>query len=178
MKSIFGRADEIILHEDRVHGDLVDYKFGRSPVEDAEDNPQSLAYGLGVIDMFDWVETLTVHFVIPRRDELLVHTFTRAELEALRDRVRLIIERATADNPVLTPSPEACRFCGCRLTCPALADKLLPIAKKYADSAEDFEVAVMDNLNPAEVEDPAVMGKMKSVLPYWRDGWKRSTRGP
>ena len=163
MKSIFGRADEIILHEDRAHVDLIDFKFGRSPVEDAETNPQSMAYGIGVIDMYDWAETLTVHFIIPRRDELLIHTFTRAELENLRERIRLIIERASADNPELNPNTEGCRFCGKRITCVALADKMLPIAKKYASTVEDFEITLMDNLNPAEVSDPKVVGKMKAV---------------
>ena len=163
MKSIFGRADEIILHEERGHVDLIDFKFGRSPVEDAETNPQSMAYGIGVIDMYDWAETLTVHFIIPRRDELLIHTFTRAELENLRERIRLIIERASVEKPALNPNTEGCRFCGNRVTCTALADKMLPIAKKYADSVEDFGIVLMDNLNPAEVSDPAVMGKMKAV---------------
>jgi hypothetical protein len=161
--SIFGTADEIILFKDRELARLVDYKFGYGAIEPADINPQSLAYAIGLIQLYKWVNIVEIYFVCPRRNETLSHTFTRAEIEGLRARIKLILERATAEEKQYNPNTEACRFCGNRLTCPALAEKLLPIAKKYADKVDEFEVSLLDKMDPALIDDPETIAKMKVV---------------
>lgn len=163
MRSIFGTADEIILFMALKLARLVDYKFGYNPVEPADINPQSLAYAIGVIQKYKWVETVEIYFVLPRRNEVLSHTFTREEIEDRIERIALIIDRAMSDDKELNPQTEACRFCGNRITCPALSEKLLPIAKKYAEKLDEFEVALTDKMDPALIDDPATIGKMKVV---------------
>ena len=163
MLSIFGTADEIILFKPLKLARLVDYKFGFGAIEPAEINPQSLAYAIGLVQKYKWVETVEIYFVIPRRNEVLSHTFTRKEVLDGVERVRLIIDRAMSDNKELNPDTEACRFCGERITCPALSDKLLPIAKKYADKIDEFEVSLLDKMDPALIDDPATIGQMKIV---------------
>ena len=171
IRTIFGTADRLILHRDRAHVDLADFKFGRTAVDGAEINVQMQAYALAAMDRFKWADTITIHVIIPRRDEVSTATFTRAEAMPFRSRIRLIAERAQSDGLDLNPNTEACRFCGRRIQCPALAEKLLPIAKKYEASTDDFELAVWDKMDPAEVTDPATLGKMKrvgAVLERWR----------
>lgn len=163
MNSIFGTADEIILFKDRELARLVDYKFGYLAVEPADINPQSLAYAIGLIQKYDWVNIVEIYFVCPRRNEVLTHTFTKHEIEGLRERIKLILDRATAEDKQYNPTTEGCRFCGERLVCPALSDKLLPIAKKYAEKADEFEVSLLDKMDPALIDDPATIGKMKIV---------------
>lgn len=163
MNSIFGTADEIILFKDRELARLVDYKFGYLAVEPADINPQSLAYAIGLIQKYDWVNIVEIYFVCPRRNEVLTHTFTKMEIEGLRERIKLILDRATAEEKQYNPTTEGCRFCGERLVCPALSEKLLPIAKKYAEKADEFEVSLMDKMDPALIDDPATIGKMKIV---------------
>ena len=163
MHSIFGTADEIVLFKQLKLARLIDYKFGFGAIEPANINPQSLAYAIGLVQRYEWVETVEIYFIIPRRDEILSHTFTRAEVLEAKDRIKLIIDRATADEKQYNPTTEGCRFCGNRLTCPALSEKLLPIAKKYADKTDEFEVSLLDNMDPALIEDPKVIGKMKIV---------------
>lgn len=163
MNSIFGTADEIILFKDRELARLVDYKFGYLAVEPANINPQSLAYAIGLIQKYDWVNIVEIYFVCPRRNEVLTHTFTKHEIEGLRERIKLILDRATAEDKQYNPTTEGCRFCGERLVCPALSDKLLPIAKKYAEKADEFEVSLLDKMDPALIDDPATIGKMKIV---------------
>ena len=160
---IFGTADRLIWKAESHHLDLVDFKFGYGEVDEAEINIQGIAYGLGGIDLYPDAKTLTVHFLIPRRDEVLKHTFSREELESERMRVKLIIERALTEDPVLSPNTEACKYCGVRAKCPALAAKLLPIAKKYAATAEAFEVSLFNELNPANIDDPVTLNKMMQV---------------
>ena len=173
MRSIFGTADEIILFMALKLARLVDYKFGYNPVEPADINPQSLAYAIGLIQKYKWVETVEIYFVLPRRNEVLSHTFTRKEIEDQIERIALIIDRAVSEDKELNPQTEACRFCGNRITCPALSEKLLPIAKKYADKIDEFEVALMDKMDPALIDDPATIGKMK-IVSMVMDRWTKA----
>ena len=173
MRSIFGTADEIILFTALKLARLVDYKFGYGAVEPADINPQSLAYAIGLIQKYKWVETVEIYFVLPRRNEVLSHTFSRKEIEDRIERIALIIDRAMSDEKELNPQTEACRFCGNRITCPALSDKLLPIAKKYADKVDEFEVSLMEKMDPALIDDPATIAKMK-IVGMVMDRWSKA----
>jgi hypothetical protein len=173
MTSVFGTSDLTTIKKDIKHIDQFDWKFGVNPVEDADINIQGQAYAVGSMDRFPWAKTITVHFVLPRRDEITTHTFTRADIEKARDRVRLIVDRALADDPKLNPNTESCKFCGRRVDCPALADELLPLARKYDSSSEDFKLALWQNADPALVTDPTTLSKMKRVASVV-DNWKKA----
>ena len=155
------------------HVDLVDFKFGRNPVDDADINVQGQAYLLGVMDKFPKLKTGTVHFLLPRRDEVLRHTYKRGDdLDWIRMRLRMIVDLATAEAVALNPNTEGCRFCKNRISCPALTDKLLPLAKKYMAESDDFELEFLDKYDPAKITDPFTIGKMKNVaqvLDKWSD---------
>tara|TARA_R100001463_G_scaffold9114_6_gene27456 strand:- start:13250 stop:14104 length:855 start_codon:yes stop_codon:yes gene_type:complete len=171
VNTIFGTGDLILLHKEREHADLIDWKFGIGAVDEASENVQGLAYAIGVVDKYSWVKTVTIRFFLPRQDKVSEHTFDRDDLEVARDRVRLIVQRATNPETPLNPTTDGCRYCGRRVDCPALADKLLPLAKKYESSAEDFELAVWENADPAVVTDPDTLSKMKrvgSVIERWK----------
>ena len=161
--NIFGTGDVIICQEKREHIDLVDYKFGYGEIEDAEDNIQGQAYMVGAMDLFPWAKTCTVHFIQPRRDEVSSHVFRRDDLEEVRFRLRLVVERATEHDPALNPETNTCRFCHNRLSCPALRDRLLPIARKHVDN--DFAVDLLKKYSPSQVSDPDVLSKMLEVAP-------------
>ena len=171
LESIFGTSDLTCIKGD--HMDVLDWKFGRNAVDDAENNIQGLAYALGAMDKYPQCKTVTIHFVLPRRGETHQHTFTREELEEARFRIRLIIERATQPEPNLNPNTDSCRYCGRRVDCPALANKMLPLAKKAESSVEDFEIAMWESANPALVTDPDTIGKMKRVGNVI-DNWKKA----
>jgi hypothetical protein len=160
-KWIFGTVDRVIING--THVDVADFKYGRGSIDDADINIQGQAYLLGVMDKFPHLETATVHFIIPRRDEVLTHDYTRADMEDIRLRISLIVEKAEKEDSEAIPNSEGCRYCKHKLGCPALSDKMLPIAKKYAESVTDFEVNLWDSYSPAEIEDPAVLGKMLNV---------------
>jgi hypothetical protein len=168
---IFGTVDRVIVTG--THVDVVDFKFGRGEIDDADINIQGQAYLLGVMDSYPELETATVHFLIPRRAETLTYDYTRADMETIRLRIKLIIEKAESGD--LRPNTEGCRYCRHRLTCTALSDKLLPLAKKYAPTVEDFEVELYQNLSPAEVDDPLMLGKMLNVSQVV-DKWAAAVR--
>lgn len=171
LKSIFGTSDLTCVEGD--HMDIFDWKFGRNAVDEAEENIQGLAYALGAMDQHKECKTVTIHFVLPRRGETHKHTFTRDELEDARFRIRLIIEKALQPTPALNPNTDSCRYCGRRVDCPALANKMLPLAKKAQSSVEDFEIAMWQSADPALVTDGETIAKMKRVGSVI-DNWKKS----
>lgn len=158
---IFGTVDRVIIVGS--HVDLVDFKFGRGEIDDADINIQGQAYLLGVMDKFPELKTATVHFIIPRRDEVLTHEYTREDMEDIRLRINMIVEKAMLEDAEAIPNTEGCRYCKHKLSCPALSEKMLPLAKKYSASVNDFEINLWDNYSPAEIQDPEVLGKMMNV---------------
>ena len=170
---IFGTVDRVIIKG--THVDLVDFKFGRGEIDDAEINIQGQAYLLGVMDKFPDLETATVHFIIPRRDEVLTAKYCREDMEGIRLRINLIVEKAMAEDAERIPNTEGCRYCKHKLSCPALSDKLLPLAKKYSQSVDDFEMTLWGNYSPEKVEDPNVLSKMLNVAQVI-DRWAESAK--
>tara|TARA_B100001175_G_scaffold317444_1_gene334396 strand:- start:989 stop:2107 length:1119 start_codon:yes stop_codon:yes gene_type:complete len=172
-KGIFGSVDRTIIKG--THVEVADFKFGRSEIDGADINIQGQAYLLGVMDKYPQLQTATVHFIIPRRDEIHTHDYTRADMDTIRLRIQVIVEKAQSETPDLRPNTEGCRFCKHRLSCTALSDKLLPVAKKYAPTVEDFELELMDNYDPALIEDNAVLAKMLNVGNVI-DAWSKAAR--
>jgi len=160
-KSIFGTVDRVIIRD--THVDIVDFKFGFGEIDDADINIQGQAYLLGVMDKFPQLLTATVHFLAPRRDEVLKHSYKREDMEDIRMRVHLLVERAQSTDKKLTPNTEACKFCKHKLTCSALSDKMLPLAKKYSQGVDDFELTLWDSYTPSEITNPDVLGQMMNV---------------
>jgi len=171
--TIFGTVDRVIIKGD--HVDLVDFKFGIGEIDDADMNIQGQAYLLGVMDKFPELQTATVHFLIPRRDEVLTHDYTRADMEDIRLRINMIVEKAELENAEAIPNTEGCRYCKHKLSCPALSDKMLPLAKKYSASVEDFEMSLWGNYSPEKVDDPMVLSKMLNVAQVV-DKWQAAAK--
>ena len=172
--SIFGTVDLVIIMG--THAFIIDYKFGYGEVDDADINIQIQAYAKGIFDKFPDLKTATTVLLIPRRDELLEAEYTREDMIDVGMRLDLVITKAEEETPDLRPNTEGCRFCKHRLTCTALSDKLLPIAKKYEKSIGDFQTVLWSNYDPALIEDPAVLGKMlnvASVLDRWAGAAKK-----
>jgi superfamily II DNA or RNA helicase len=156
----FGTADWILIDGYKAH--LVDTKFGRRSVPDAEVNAQLQAYALGVWDRWEAVEELTVHILLPRRDEVSTHTYTRAkDYENIRLRIETIIARAKEALPeFFNPTPSGCQYCGRKGKCGALAG----VALKKAKEASLDKDEVLDVTKPEQISE---FLKMAPILEDW-----------
>jgi hypothetical protein len=164
----FGTADVILLGAHSAT--LIDYKFGRVPVEDAETNLQGQAYALGVFDLFG-VDSVTVVFLQPRCDLRTEHTFTRsADYERMRDRVAAVIEKAEDPESPYCLHPTNCQYCGGKARCPALTAKAMIVAEKLPERLA--LPAVMDPLQIAEPDQMALALRLAPVLIEWADAVK------
>lgn len=163
----WGTADVVSINGEHAH--VIDYKFGRWPVDDADVNLQGWAYAVGVFASFP-VSRVTVHFLIPRIDAATRHTFTREDdYDRLKTRVATVIARAELPDPPLNPDPKACQYCAAKARCPALAEKalMIPVNQHWELPAD---------LNPAAITDPGQMAKVLGVIPVI-EAWAKDIRG-
>jgi hypothetical protein len=167
----WGTADRLLIHKDET-GDLFDFKFGRNSVDDAETNLQGWTYSLGTFHAYKKLKRLTVHFLLPRRDEISTAIFERAALDDIRIRVKTVIARrkkfeTSRDPKLLNPRPANCIYCGAKATCQSLHSIAFKIAKKYD---ETFQIP--SEVHSSQIQDPKEMAKAKAiaiVMAKWAD---------
>ncbi len=157
----YGTADFVAIAGDK--GLMMDWKFGRNPVEPAETNAQGCAYALGVLEMYPQLDSIEVHFVQPRTETVSMHTFTRQDVPMMQTRIRTIIRRANARNKQECAGAH-CQYCRKQATCTALRNLALPIASRYEG------LSIPEQLTASEISDPRMMARCldcAKVLEEW-----------
>jgi hypothetical protein len=165
----FGTLDYLLINPRLCRADLVDFKFGRNPVSDAEDNPQIQAYVLGVFENLPGLESIKAHILLPRRDEVSTASYTRADMPRLRLRIETIIARASLPEPELRPT-DGCLYCRKKATCAALHNHALKLASGYSD-----ELVLPEEVRPSHITDPSVMARALQVARVM-EKWCESVR--
>jgi len=165
-----GYVDKALITADRKAGIIVDWKFGMWEVEDADNNLQGISYALGLFHLCPTLESVTTYFIQPHLDSIDSHTFTRAQVPKLLLRVKTVVARAM--QPVTPPNPNelACLFCGNLHKCPAVAELVLNVSKKYRP------LEVPANVTPELIKDQAQAGailKLAAVMAAWADRAKK-----
>lgn len=142
LPAMFGTCDAyaVIKTDTETKLIVVDYKYGRHPVE-VEGNPQLGLYALGLAKALDLCVTLSIELVIyqPYCGGAKVWKTNGQHIDELArfaaNRVSQILQirehfRAGEDiRSALVPGPEQCRYCRGAGTCPALAQKALAVAE-------------------------------------------------
>ena len=128
---MFGTADAVVISgNNELH--VVDLKTGSHPVM-AENNPQLLAYALGVIDaMVGDFWGIYLHIYQP--GNISTTKVTKSELYAFGDYLRDATERALTPNEFYGVSESNCKYCKYAPQCPALHAHSLEVV------GGDFEV--------------------------------------
>ena len=133
------------------HLTLIDYKFGAGFIDAPEDNMQAKAYTAGALQKYDSAKTAEFIFVIPKRDEVLRHTFKREELPQLITEIAQIVEGAENPDSPYNPSQEACVFCGEKPKCPAINTAVATVAEHYGELQLPTEFHSSAIANPDEM---------------------------
>jgi hypothetical protein len=170
----------VILVPTAKHIEVMDWKFGKWPVEAAIDNLQGISYVLGAWREWPWAETIRLSFKQPALDSVTEHTFRREDIPDLMLRVKTVVERAAdaaanvGEYESANPCVPACLFCGRRGRCKKLADIALRVGKKY------YPAAVPENITAESVLDPrdrAIGMRLAQIVSAWAGGFKtESTR--
>jgi hypothetical protein len=178
----FGTSD-IVAWKGNV-GLQVDYKTGISKIDEPLINWQAKAYVLAAFQMYPELETIHFAFLIPKRDEILVGTFHRFEMDDLRKQISTVIKKAETTRPKwenktididdLNPTVN-CRFCRHEDHCPALGAVAIEVVKRYRpDLLPDGPIA------SGEVDDPATIEKLyvvAKIVENWASGIKHKATG-
>jgi hypothetical protein len=124
-----GTADFVAIGEKRAL--IVDYKFGRLPVEPAADNLQLAAYAAMLTHSERFTGTVFVALVRPRApggQSLTMADYTHAEILDAAHVIRGIYDASNRLDARLAPSEDACRYCRAKLSCPALSASVHALA--------------------------------------------------
>jgi hypothetical protein len=159
-----GTIDMLIVKPDGV-AHLLDYKFGRNPVDDARENIQGQAYAVGAFRKFPRVHTIIVAFLCPRQmDENEPHVYRRQDIPRILMRIAAIKAAVRQRNAPYTPNDKACLWCSRRRSCPALAGCALAVASKQSN------LLLPSEFNPGTMITPEDRGKaqaLASLLEAW-----------
>lgn len=132
----FGTADCIILHGADLH--VIDFKYGKGVVVDAEGNSQLALYALGALQAYALiypVENVHLHIVQPRVKNFSRWTTTVTDLVAWGNgTVKRAAEKAYAGDGEFRQG-KWCDDCFCCIagTCKARAKENLPVIQANAD---------------------------------------------
>lgn len=100
--------------------EIIDWKFGWIPVNNANENIQLASYAVGAMQKYKR-EECTVHVYQPRIKHKTQYTFKNAD--AIISNIRKIIATAKQDRMILSAGEKQCRYCLARLECPAFRIK-------------------------------------------------------
>lgn len=142
----FGTGDVLIIGDGLL--EIIDLKYGKGVVVEAEDNPQMKLYALGAMhahDMLYDIQEVSMTIMQPRLDAISTWTVSADTLyNWAQDEVKPKAELANKGEGEFNPG-EHCRFCKAKAVCRARADKNLALAR------EEFQDPAM--LTPEEIAD-------------------------
>lgn len=175
----FGHADAVLISSDGKTGHLIDFKAGYRHQAAAANNAQQKAYATAVFAKFHTLETLTVHIVYVRLQEIDKVVFDKAYMELVELELIAIDRKAQAASEgkvqAHNPDPAVCGYCAAAGICPALQLLAIPIAEEYAQ-ARPGDLTIPDKYDPALISDPAVMSRalvVADIMERWSGSVKK-----
>lgn len=175
MGTTAGYLDVGLLSEDRKRAKVIDYKFGKVGVESAPNNLQGISYMLGLRKRFPQLEECTVYFLMPHRDEISYHTFTREVFDSLHVRIRAVVGRAVEANKreddysLANPTVSACLFCSRIGKCPKVHELALRLGKKYAPLQIPASISTTVFTDPKDV---SIGLSFAQVIKTWAEAYR------
>lgn len=171
---IYGTADAIVVSDDTIH--VFDLKYGRGVFVDADDNPQTLTYGLGaVLGAVKLTATQAkLHIVQPRcnAERLWRTAHTTTAFLTGEWHPKLLAAAAATKQPDAPLSPgDHCGFCQAKPFCPALRKQALTTAQSVFSNL-DLTVQPVKPPSPANLspEQIATVLKGADLVKTWIKG--------
>lgn len=127
----FGTGDCIIVSEDKLH--IVDFKYGRGLLVEAENNPQMKLYALGALEIYDAlydIKEVAMTIFQPRRENISTWTISAKDLKDwAQNELKPKALMAYHGEGEFLPG-EWCTFCRAAVRCRARAKEKLKLAEK------------------------------------------------
>lgn len=126
----FGTGDCVIVADGTLF--VIDYKYGKGILVEAEKNPQMMCYALGALELFDGiydVETVDMTIFQPRREHISTYTVSKAELLQWAAEVLTPAARLAYAGEGEYKAGGHCRFCKAKAACRKRAEYNLELAR-------------------------------------------------
>ena len=156
----FGTGDCVIIADGTLH--IVDFKYGRGILVEAEDNPQMMLYALGALELFDClydIDTVSMTIFQPRRGNVSTHTIPKADLYEWADTVLAPTAELAWSGEGEYNCGEWCQFCKAKADCRKRANANMELAK--------YEFKQPPLLTDEEVEE--ILGRIDELIAWASD---------
>ena len=156
----FGTGDCVLIADGILY--IVDFKYGRGVLVEAEDNPQMKLYALGALEIFDClydIDTVSMTIYQPRRANVSTFTLTRQELLDWAETVLVPTAELAYAGDGEYHCGEWCQFCKAKADCRERARANMELAR--------YEFRQPPLLTDEEVED--ILGKLDSLMDWASD---------
>lgn len=160
VQSGFGTGDCVLISDGTLH--IVDFKYGRGVLVEAEDNPQLKLYALGALEIFDClydIDTVSMTIYQPRRANVSTFTLTRQELLDWAETVLVPTAELAYAGDGEYRCGEWCQFCKAKADCRERARANMELAR--------YEFRQPPLLTDEEVEE--ILGKLDSLMDWASD---------
>lgn len=139
-----GTGDCIIVSDGKLH--IIDFKYGRGVLVEAEHNTQMMLYALGALGMFSSlyeIEDIAMTIFQPRLSNISTFEMKREDLENWANQVLKEKAQLAFEGGGEFCSGSHCRFCKVRSTCRERANANLSLAR--------YEFAIPPLLDDTEI---------------------------
>ena len=160
VQSGFGTGDCVLIADGTLH--IVDFKYGRGVLVEAEDNPQMKLYALGALEIFDClydIDTVSMTIYQPRRANVSTFTLSRQELLDWAETVLVPTAELAYTGDGEYHCGEWCQFCKAKADCRERARANMELAR--------YEFRQPPLLTDEEVEE--ILGKLDSLMDWASD---------
>jgi hypothetical protein len=175
-----GYIDNALIDHTQTYAEVFDYKFGRWPVEHAEDNLQGWSYTLGMLRRRPKLTRVRFFFHQPGIDSLTSAEFTRDQIPAMYLRIQAVVARARVarklmeigDFSMANPMVPVCNFCANLGRCTKVLDIACKVGSKF------YPLEIPANITPTMVLDrhsTSLAMRLSQVLKVWADAFRAQT---
>jgi len=147
----FGTSDAIVIDESNKTCHVIDLKYGKGVIVDAENNSQGMLYALGTLSQFGYLydfDNIVIHIYQPRVKNYSSWQVTTDALLKWAEWAKQRAEEALSDNAPRTPTDKGCTWCKAKSSCKALAEHSLKVIMSDFDDLEDL--TPIDSINQAQ----------------------------
>ena len=156
----FGTGDCVIIADGTLH--IVDFKYGRGILVEAEDNPQMMLYALGALELLDClydIDTVSMTIFQPRRGNVSTYTLPKADLYEWADTVLAPTAELAWSGEGEYHCGEWCQFCKAKADCRERAKANMELA--------EYEFKQPPLLTDEEVED--ILSRIDELIAWASD---------
>lgn len=168
---IWGTADAVIVDAHTLK--IIDLKFGKGVLVEADDNAQLGLYGWGGFDTLAWLASEDIRFIEvticqPRRNNVVSKTFTAEELIAWIKEQIPKARKAFRGGGEAVPGAH-CKWCRARNVCKERAEYNLATAAFDFDMVADPECQPADPTRLTEEQLVAIFKRLPTLEKWMKD---------